>query len=155
MIHLEFCRSFVSAKAPQFPQTMIFLPQGVSFCFQQQVFLSFRMWKPHQGWVILYPAPWIHLCHLIQSEVHIWVHYLRWIYLSLLFVEICIYFKTIPFFLLVFLKMKKTNACFNLGLVIHFVLRAFAVRHTAIVTTATAFSFFGSFPCFLWNFCCW
>ena len=53
-----------------------------------------------------------------------------------------------------FWKEKKTNACFNLGLVIHFELRVFAVRHTAIVTTATAFGFFRPFPCFVWNFCC-
>ena len=54
-----------------------------------------------------------------------------------------------------FWKMKKNNVCFNLGLVVRFVLRPFAVYHTAIVTTATAFSFFTSYPCFVWNFCCW
>ena len=26
---------------------------------------------------------------------------------------------------------------------------------TVVVTTATAFSFFRSFPYFVWNFCCW
>ena len=52
-------------------------------------------------------------------------------------------------------EIKKTNASFNLGLAIHFVLRAFAVRHIAVIITTTAFSFFRSFPCFVWNFCCW
>ena len=48
-----------------------------------------------------------------------------------------------------FWKKKENNACFNLGLVIHSVLRAFAVWRTAIVTTATAFTFFRSFSCFV------
>ena len=55
----------------------------------------------------------------------------------------------------VFAKWKKSNSCFNLCFVIHFVLNAFAVRHTAIVTSATTFSLFSLFPYFVWNFCCW
>ena len=106
-------------------------------------------------WAFSYPVPRLHLCRLNQNEIHIWLHYLHWIYLSLLFAKIWICFTLIVFFFLGFLENEKNNAYFNLSLVIHFVLRAFAVRQTAVVTTATSFGFFRSFPCFVWSFCCW
>ena len=59
---------------------------------------------------VFYPVPWIHLCHQSQNEIHIWVNYLQWIYLSLLFAEIWIYFEAIPFFFLGFLE-NETKKC--------------------------------------------
>ena len=59
------------------------------------------------------------------------------------------------FLLFGFLKMKKSNACFSLGLVNYFGLRAFAVRYIAIIATATTMSFFRSFSRFGWTSCCW
>ena len=73
-------------------------------------------------WVFFYPVPWIHLCRLIQNEFHIWVHYLHWIYLSLLFAEIWIYFEPIPFLILAvrgywkWKKKKKTMPVLILAL---------------------------------------
>lgn len=59
------------------------------------------------------------------------------------------------FFLLgIFGKRKKNITCFNLSLVIDFVLSSFVVCHIIIVTTSSSFSFFRSFPCFVWNFYC-
>lgn len=53
-----------------------------------------------------------------------------------------------------FWKKKKNIACFNISLVINFILRSFVVGHIIIVTTSSSVSFFRSFPCFVWNFYC-
>lgn len=47
------------------------------------------------------------LCHQSQNEIHIWVHDVHWIYLSLFFAEIWICFEAFPFYFGVWKKLKK------------------------------------------------
>ena len=91
---------------------------------------------------VFYPVPWIHLCHLSENKINIWVHYLHWSFLSLLFAKSGYTLKPFLSSLWVFWKViKKTMPVLILALLctLHCVF-------LQVGTHTTPLGFLGPFP---------
>ena len=105
-IHAKGTRYFLAFVVHLYPRRFLnflkqwFLAAGSFLLLSRTGFFKSSYMGTTLRWsVFFYPVPWINLYYLSQNEIHVWVHYLHWIYLSLLFAEIWIYFEFISFFL--------------------------------------------------------